>query len=154
MRSDCSKSFKVINVCMYDFLLLVVINCNLSFVLSHIWDIAMLLQRKVKPTLSRSPQSRGPPSNIAVKLNMLKVETVCYFSVKTAVVLSRSTRITDRQTTYDNSRTLQCNCNIWHYAHTHWGTGWLHRHRFHRTWEAWAPEYLGPGAHAVSVIGN
>jgi len=120
-----SRSFKVINFCcsrkpIYDFL--VVISCHLS---SHCsWDIAS--QSRKPPHPSHSTRSMGPASNFVVKLITLKIKTYATFMWKpvilASVILLQYTRITDdddrrqpedRQTTYhNNSRTLQCNCNV------------------------------------------
>jgi len=62
----------------------------------------------------------GTPSNFIIKLTMLKVIIFSYNFIEKPLlsassVLSQYTRVTyDRYTTsYDNSRTLKRNCNLW-----------------------------------------
>jgi len=71
-----SKSFKVINFCVYlkpvyDFLFLFVINYDLSFIFHHFWDIK---PQSWKPLNSNifSPQSRGSTSNFVVNIYIAK----------------------------------------------------------------------------------
>jgi len=78
-------------------------NCYLRSILHRFRDTAS--QSRKLPTLVRAAQSRGPPSNFAVQLTMLKVKTLRYFHVKilvipTSVILSQYTRVTD-----DNEQT-------------------------------------------------
>ena len=72
--------------------------------------ITTVWQSLKPPQYRLSPPDQGNP----LKLTMLTVETLRCFPVKTAVVLSQYTRVTDRRqtTSYNKSRTLQYNCNV------------------------------------------
>ena len=79
------------------------------------------------PNRSLSPPIKGLPLNFIVTFTVLKGEIFSYFQWKlrdpiVTDILSQYARVTvsqtdnndDWQTTYyDNSRTLQCNCNVW-----------------------------------------
>jgi len=114
MRFNRSRSLKVTQLLHktkahigYYFLLVII--CDISFISHHFrWQV------RNHPTLERIKRMSGPPSNIVVKLTVLKDETFIHFSVIVAsAFLSQYTRVTDtRQSHYGNSRTLQYNCNV------------------------------------------
>jgi len=119
-----SRSFKVINFCcnrkpIYDWLL--VINCHLSSILHHFWDIALRIQKPPHPTLTtRSRASlRILSSNLAGKDKGIGLHFSENCMIIASAVLSQYTHITDRwqadrwyTTYYDNSQTLRWNCSF------------------------------------------
>jgi len=113
MHFDRSRSFKVIDLCtnrkpIHDFLL--VINCDLGSIFHRFRDIAC--EGSWKPGHSSVSPSRGDPFEFHWDISPLCIENC---AIPASVVMSQYTPVTDddRQTTYhDNSRTLQCNCNV------------------------------------------
>ena len=123
-RCSCKLTFKVIDFCYirkptYDFLL--VINCRLSSILHHFWDIALRIQKPPHPTLTtRSRASlRILSSNLAGKDKGIGLHFSENCMIIASAVLSQYTHITDRwqadrwyTTYYDNSQTLRWNCSF------------------------------------------
>ena len=113
------------------------------------WDA----KSKITPLYTLSPDRRDLLPEFGCQ-TVLKVETFSYvFIVLTTVVCHIRQTTTDRQmTSYDNSRTLQCNCNVLLKTKntTYWCTAlWIQRNRpLSSYWNRW----LTLGSHLSSTL--